>query len=352
MAAHRRQGLVVGRLATIVAMRLRGKHKPSFTPHIDDGDNVIVVNAEKVVLTGRKRDQKVYYHYSGFIGGIKERTAKSILDGRYPSASSSGGRAHAAARPAGKKQLGNLKVYKAPDHPHAGAVARSFRRRQAQSEEQPERLIHGRDNSFLLADLKETALAPAVVEAPVSRAEARQAGPRLRDRQAQERRRSRLDQPGKGQATVNGKALDVYFARPVLRMILNQPPGSSPTASASTISPSPSAGGGLLGQAGAVRHGLAKALTYYEPELRAPLRKRASLTRDIARRRTQEVRPRQGRRSFPVPRSAEARGETPSSERAASAALFVGVVGAQPRSLRSIDPICRSGKCGRAEAKS
>ncbi len=78
------KGLVVGRLATIVAMRLRGKHKPSFTPHIDDGDNVIVVNAEKVVLTGRKRDQKVYYHYSGFIGGIKERTAKSILDGRYP----------------------------------------------------------------------------------------------------------------------------------------------------------------------------------------------------------------------------------------------------------------------------
>src|SRR5476649_1795189 len=61
------EGLVVGRLASIVAMRLRGKHKPSFTPHIDDGDNVIVVNAEKVALTGRKRDQKVYYHYTGYI---------------------------------------------------------------------------------------------------------------------------------------------------------------------------------------------------------------------------------------------------------------------------------------------
>ena len=58
-------GLVVGRLASIVALRLRGKHKPSFTPHVDDGDNIIVVNAEKVVLTGRKRDQKVYYHYTG-----------------------------------------------------------------------------------------------------------------------------------------------------------------------------------------------------------------------------------------------------------------------------------------------
>jgi hypothetical protein len=60
------KGLVVGRLATIIAMRLRGKHKPSFTPHMDDGDNVIVVNAEKVVLTGRKRDQKVYYHHTGY----------------------------------------------------------------------------------------------------------------------------------------------------------------------------------------------------------------------------------------------------------------------------------------------
>ena len=70
-------GLVVGRLATIVAMRLRGKHKATYTPHADDGDNVIVINAAKVVFTGRKRDNKVYYHHTGFIGGIKERTARS-----------------------------------------------------------------------------------------------------------------------------------------------------------------------------------------------------------------------------------------------------------------------------------
>ncbi|HEY8578358.1 MAG TPA: 50S ribosomal protein L13, partial [Beijerinckiaceae bacterium] len=75
------EGLVVGRLATIVAMRLRGKHKASFTPHVDDGDNVIIVNADKVVLTGRKRDQKMYYHHTGYIGGIKERSAKFILEG-------------------------------------------------------------------------------------------------------------------------------------------------------------------------------------------------------------------------------------------------------------------------------
>jgi len=78
------QGLVVGRLATIIAMRLRGKHKPTYTPHVDCGDNVIVVNAEKVVLTGRKLEQKVYHHHTGFVGGIKERSARSIMEGRFP----------------------------------------------------------------------------------------------------------------------------------------------------------------------------------------------------------------------------------------------------------------------------
>ena len=77
-------GLVVGRLAVIIAMRLRGKHKPSYTPHMDDGDNVIVINAEKIVLTGRKREKKVYHHHTGYIGGIKERTARSILEGKFP----------------------------------------------------------------------------------------------------------------------------------------------------------------------------------------------------------------------------------------------------------------------------
>ncbi|MDB5656529.1 MAG: ribosomal protein, partial [Tardiphaga sp.] len=66
-------GLVVGRLATLVAMRLRGKHLPIYTPHVDCGDHVIIINAAKVVFTGRKREQKIYYHHTGFIGGIKER---------------------------------------------------------------------------------------------------------------------------------------------------------------------------------------------------------------------------------------------------------------------------------------
>jgi large subunit ribosomal protein L13 len=114
------KGLVVGRLATIVAMRLRGKHKPSFTPHMDDGDNVIIVNAEKVVLTGRKRDQKVYHHYTGYIGGIKERSAKAILEGRYPERIVEKAVERMLPRgPLGRQQLGNLRVYKGPEHPHA-----------------------------------------------------------------------------------------------------------------------------------------------------------------------------------------------------------------------------------------
>jgi large subunit ribosomal protein L13 len=113
-------GLVVGRLASIIALRLRGKHKPSYTPHVDDGDNVIVVNAAKVVLTGRKREKKIYHHHTGHIGGIKERTARSILEGKFPERVVE----KAVQRmlphgPLGRRQFGNLRVYPGPDHPHA-----------------------------------------------------------------------------------------------------------------------------------------------------------------------------------------------------------------------------------------
>ena len=114
------QGLVVGRLASIVALRLRGKHKPTFTPHVDCGDNVIIVNAEKVVLTGRKLERKVYYHHTGYIGGIKERTAKSIMEGRFPERIVEKAVERMLPRgPLGRVQLGNLRVYKGPEHPHA-----------------------------------------------------------------------------------------------------------------------------------------------------------------------------------------------------------------------------------------
>ncbi len=112
-------GLVVGRLASIIALRLRGKHKASFTPHMDDGDNIIVINAEKVLLTGRKRDQKVYHHHTGFPGGIKERSAKFILEGRFPERVLEKAVQRMLPRgPLGRKQLGNLRVYKGAEHPH------------------------------------------------------------------------------------------------------------------------------------------------------------------------------------------------------------------------------------------
>ena len=114
------EGLVVGRLASLVAMRLRGKHKPTFTPHVDCGDNVIIINAAKVVLTGRKVQQKIYYKHTGYIGGIKEVTAKSILAGRFPERIVEKAIERMLPRgPLGRIQLGNLRVYPHAEHPHA-----------------------------------------------------------------------------------------------------------------------------------------------------------------------------------------------------------------------------------------
>ena len=113
-------GLVVGRLASIVAMRLRGKHKPTYTPHVDCGDNVIIVNAEKIVLTGKKREKKIYRHHTGYIGGIKERSARSILEGKFPQRIVEKAVERMLPRgPLGRVQLGNLRVYSGPQHPHA-----------------------------------------------------------------------------------------------------------------------------------------------------------------------------------------------------------------------------------------
>ncbi len=113
------KGLVVGRLASIVAMRLRGKHKPTYTPHADDGDNIVIINAAKAVLTGRKAQRKVYHHHTGYIGGIKERTAKSILEGKFPERIVEKAIERMLPRgPLARQQLGNLRVYPGPEHPH------------------------------------------------------------------------------------------------------------------------------------------------------------------------------------------------------------------------------------------
>ena len=113
------EGLVVGRLASIVALRLRGKHKATYTPHIDDGDNVIIVNADKVVFTGKKRTDKTYYWHTGYPGGIKERKARQILEGRFPERVVE--KAIERMLPEGplaRQQLRNLRVYPGSNHPH------------------------------------------------------------------------------------------------------------------------------------------------------------------------------------------------------------------------------------------
>ena len=111
---------VVGRLASFVAMRLRGKHRPDYTPHIDCGDNVIVINAEKVKFTGKKRNDKVYYWHTGYPGGLKERTADKILDGRFPDRviRKAVQRMLPKESPLARKQLSNLRVYAGAEHPH------------------------------------------------------------------------------------------------------------------------------------------------------------------------------------------------------------------------------------------
>ena len=113
------EGLIVGRLAAIVANRLRGKHKPTYTPHVDCGDNVIIVNADKVVLTGRKYTDKVYYWHTGYAGGIKERTARAILEGRFPErVLETAVRRMVPRGPLGRQQMKNLRVYAGAAHPH------------------------------------------------------------------------------------------------------------------------------------------------------------------------------------------------------------------------------------------
>ncbi|MEW7007567.1 MULTISPECIES: 50S ribosomal protein L13 [unclassified Lentilitoribacter] len=113
------EGLVVGRLASLVALRLRGKHKPTYTPHVDDGDNVIIINAEKAVLTGKKYTDKKYYWHTGYPGGIKERTARAIIEGRFPERVMEKAVERMIPRgPLGRVQMKNLRVYAGNEHPH------------------------------------------------------------------------------------------------------------------------------------------------------------------------------------------------------------------------------------------
>ena len=114
------ENAIVGRLATFIAMRLRGKHRADYTPNVDCGDNVVVINAEKVKFTGRKLDQKVYYHHTGHPGGIKERKASHILAGRFPERilEKAVERMLPKESPLARKQLTHLRIFNGAEHRH------------------------------------------------------------------------------------------------------------------------------------------------------------------------------------------------------------------------------------------
>lgn len=113
------EGVVLGRLAAIIATRLRGKHKPMYTAHIDCGDHIVVINAEKVQLTGKKLADKTYYRHTGYPGGIKSTTAGKILEGKYPERVVEKAVQRMIPKgPLGRQVLTKLKVYAGADHPH------------------------------------------------------------------------------------------------------------------------------------------------------------------------------------------------------------------------------------------
>jgi large subunit ribosomal protein L13 len=115
------ENIIVGRLAAFIALRLRGKHRPDYSPHIDLGDHVVVINADRVKLTGQKRAEKVYYWHTGHPGGIKQRTAAQILDGRFPERvlEKAVERMLPKESPLARKQMTHLRIYAGVDHPHA-----------------------------------------------------------------------------------------------------------------------------------------------------------------------------------------------------------------------------------------
>lgn len=132
------EGKILGRMATEIADILRGKNKPVFTPHVDTGDFVIVINAEKVRLTGRKWEQKVYYHHSGYLGGMKSRSAKEVLAKKPEDLVRHAVKGMLPKNRLGRKMLGKLKVYRGPEHPHEAQVPIPLRSKEGLERQPPE----------------------------------------------------------------------------------------------------------------------------------------------------------------------------------------------------------------------
>ena len=215
-------GLVVGRLASLVAARLRGKHKPTFTPHVDCGDNIIVINAEKIVLTGNKRADKTYYWHTGYPGGIKSRKAHQVLEGQFPE--------RVVEKAVSRMMPGRSAVAEAAQEsqglcrrraPARSAAARSAGRRFDEFQEYEEGMTVSDQEVRSLEDLGE-----AIEGGGDAAVAAEASAPREPQIDAQGRayatgkRKNAVARvwikPGSGRITVNGRDCEKFFARPVL----------------------------------------------------------------------------------------------------------------------------------------
>ncbi len=134
------EGQVLGRLASQIAQILRGKHKPTFTPHLQSGDFVVVINAGKIAVTGKRLDQKVYYHHSQYPGGLKKTTLRQTLEGRFPErALIHAVRGMVMHNRLGSEIMSHLKVYAGPEHPHAAQKPIAWTGPQSLLKKQPEK---------------------------------------------------------------------------------------------------------------------------------------------------------------------------------------------------------------------
>ena len=231
------EGKTLGRLATQIADTLRGKNKPAYTPHIDTGDFVIVVNAEKIAVTGQKLDQKMYYRHSGYPGGLRSRTLAS---------SSSGGRPKCCARRS--RGCSRATGSRAADH-----EAEDLRRPRASARgagaEDVGGLVVAEQAQYLGTGKRKTSVARVILR------------------------------PGDGKTWFNGRTLEDYFPRATHRTLALAPLKTAGVEGTFDIRVRVH-GGGPSGQAGAVRHGIARALVEADPELRVPLKREGFLTRD------------------------------------------------------------------------
>ena len=233
--------LALGRLASRVALVLRGKTKPGYTPHVDCGDNVIVVNAEKVALKGKKMTDRVYSRYTGYPGGQRFTTPKEILAKRPAELVRMAVKGMLPKTRLGNKLIGNLFVYAGPEHPHQAQHPKEIKLNEIYTAQMEQTHALGR---------RKAAVARVYIVA------------------------------GKGNITINDRALEDYFKEDALRYVVNQPLAVTGTEGQFDIKITIN-GGGTKGQAEAIRLGISRALCEVDKEAYRPALKAAGfLTRD------------------------------------------------------------------------